>query len=203
MIFRKYKFEKENGTTVLRYCVDEHKAQIFSEDLLLEEEHDLERKLELIRNFLEYTRMRIKPFTEKETLKAFGKVDEQIAEYYKSKFPRGGSRENAGRKQGSTQTKPKSQRTERFTQALTKEENEFLKEVLLYYRTDQEKIQKALIPFIRQIEAKFGDDVEGLEKWRRRMANTNPAMLVYTLEHFALWGIEDLIPIGLKKAKRK
>lgn len=196
------KFDIQKREKGSYYVINEHRAMIFDFEII---DGTLEEKLKLVDEFLESTHARVstKPYTKKEVLLAFAKFDDKVAEYYKKQYPRGGSRENAGRKQGSTQTKPKSQRTERFTQALTKEENEFLKEVLLYYRTDQEKIQKALIPFIRQIEAKFGDDVEGLEKWRRRMANTNPAMLVYTLEHFALWGIEDLIPIGLKKTKRK
>ena len=159
------------------------------------------KKIDAVDEFIE-NQKGLRRFERKEVLKAFAKVDKAVAEYYKKEYPKGGKRENSGRKYGSYQDGKKSERTERFTQAITKKENEFLKEVLTYYRTDQEKIQKALQPFIKQIEAKFGDNIEALEKWRKRMANTNPAMLIYTLEHFALWGVEDLIPIGLKQNKK-
>lgn len=51
----------------------------------------------------------------------------------------GGRRNNAGRKVGSLQKTPKTDRTERFTMAITKEEKEFLIKSLETFRKKHKK----------------------------------------------------------------
>ena len=72
--------------------------------------------------------------SEKEILKTWAKTDSQIKEYYKTLDKRGGSRQGSGRKVGSKNTTPKAERTERFTNAITKEEKEYLGICLEWYR---------------------------------------------------------------------
>lgn len=72
-----------------------------------------------------------------EDIKNYSKADEKSnAEVY-AKYgikAYGGRRNNAGRKVGSLQKTPKTDRTERFTMAITKEEKEFLIKSLKEYR---------------------------------------------------------------------
>ena len=64
----------------------------------------------------------------------WGKIDAQIQEYYKTLDQRGGIRQGSGRKVGTKNTTPKTERTERFTQAITKQEKEFLTQQLKEFR---------------------------------------------------------------------
>lgn len=70
-------------------------------------------------------------------IKNYSKIDKKSnAEVY-AKYcikAHGGRRNNAGRKVGSLQKTPKTDRTERFTMAITKEEKEFLIKTLEEYR---------------------------------------------------------------------
>lgn len=77
-----------------------------------------------------------------EDIKNYSKVEEKSnAEVY-AKYgikAYGGRRNNAGRKVGSLQKTPKTDRTERFTMAITKEEKEFLIKSLETFRKKHKK----------------------------------------------------------------
>lgn len=123
-----YKREREHG---FYYVVEEHRANVF--DFKIEKE-TFEEKLVFVEEFLQSPHARFTHITKKEILLAFAKIDNEVAEYYRQLYPRGGSRKNAGRKQGSIQKAPKSDRTERFTLAITQQEKEFLIKQLELYR---------------------------------------------------------------------
>ena len=70
-------------------------------------------------------------------LKAYAKIDERFATHYKQMFPRGGNR-GGGRKKGSLQTTPKSERTKRFNRNITHKELEYLNKCLEDFRSSCE-----------------------------------------------------------------
>jgi hypothetical protein len=75
-------------------------------------------------------------------IKSYSKIDEKTNAEVFAKWgikAHGGSRNNAGRKVGSLQKTPKTDRTERFTMAITKEEKEFLIQSLKEYRKKHNK----------------------------------------------------------------
>jgi len=129
--------ENADGNKVLRVGFYEHKACIYSFDISLDEcSADLQTAKEKgIKEFL--SSFEGKKFTQKEVLKAYSLVDDYFKDKFKELFPRGGSRKNAGRKQGSFQKTPKSDKTERFTMAITQEEKEFLVKQLERFRANR------------------------------------------------------------------
>ncbi len=125
------KFENDNGEKRIQILFEHHRTVIFSSEIGEQEENNLDIKLKVIDDYLNT----IDPiYTKKEILKTWAKIDEQMRLVYKKLDNRGGSREGAGRKAGSKKTTPKSDRTERFTMAITAEEKEFLIEQLERYR---------------------------------------------------------------------
>jgi len=129
----------------------------------------------------------------KEIIREWSKVDPRFEEIYKDLYPRGGSRKNAGRPQGS-----KTNKTERLNQTISKEEKELLSEVLNNCRKaeekSQEEIKAALAPIFRRIDESFGDDEAGREKWRKKVGNINPMFFPQLLEYIVLFGIDKLLP---------
>ena len=125
----KFRIYEADGYTY--YCIDEHRAEIFRYNIGY---GGLSDKLNLVDEFLKTEHAKFKKYTQKDVLKDFSKTDKQIANYYKTLYPRGGSRKNAGRKVGSYQAGIKSGRTERFTKAITQEEKEFLTRQLAKFR---------------------------------------------------------------------
>ena len=126
------KFDKhifENGELV--YYVSEHRAIVF--DYKMPDE-TLETKLKFVDEFLKSEHAKFKKYEKKKVLLDFGKFDAEISEYYKKLYPKGGFRENSGRKTGWVKTAPKSDRTARFTMAITEEEKLFLIDALERYR---------------------------------------------------------------------
>lgn len=130
------KIEIEQIGNQYRYSVLEHRAIQFHRHY---DDATLKSKLKFVEEFLSDMHAKIKNYTRKDVLKDFAKTDEAIAEQYKREFPKGGYRKNAGRKVGSYSNGTKSNRTEQFTMAITKEEKEFLKRQLLKFRNNQIK----------------------------------------------------------------
>lgn len=194
------KYETETGKKFLRINFDVHRATIYHEDIELEHARCAalriaKAKEQVIENFLNSFQGR--DYTKKEVLKAYAKVDSYFKDVYKEQFPHGGSRSGVGRKKGST-----TERTERFTQAITPEEKAFLSEKLLEFRRDKNHLWDELAPYLRAIEEKFGKDTEARDKWRKDMMKTNPAYLPYILEEFRCFGIDHVVPKYLKGVKR-
>lgn len=125
------KIEKQQREDGLYYFVCEHRAVVYTHKM---EDETLEEKLKFVDEFLNDIHATYKKYTQKDVLLAFSKSDDEIKEHYKTLYPKGGTRKNAGRKQGSLQKKPKTDRTERFTMAITEEEKSFLTNQLLEYR---------------------------------------------------------------------
>lgn len=124
-------FQDVNGQQKIKIMFEHHKSVIFSSEIDDINKNDLATKLNLIEEYLQT----VNPiYTRKEILKTWGKIDAQIQEYYKTLDQRGGSRQGSGRKAGSKNTTPKTERTERFTQAITKQEKEFLTQQLKEFR---------------------------------------------------------------------
>lgn len=96
------------------------------------------KKIEAVDEFIA-NQKELRRFERKEVLKAFAKVDKAVAEYYKKEYPKGGKRANSGRKYGSYQDGKKSERTERFTQAITLREKVYLLQKLKEFRQQEEK----------------------------------------------------------------
>lgn len=189
----------ESGEKFIRITFTEHRAEIFRKDIPIKHERCAalrfaQAKEQAIEEFLET--FNGEKYTKKEVIKAWAKKDEYFKDVFKQLYPHGGRRSGGGRKTG---TKKFSDKTERLNQSITKEEKEFLTKVLQDFRQDEEQVKKALAPYIRQIESRFGDDVEGLKKWQERMSKMNPAMLVYMLEYFAVFGVDSVVPIGIRK----
>jgi len=130
------KIEIEQINNQYRYSVLEHRAIQFHRHY---DDTNFETKLKFVEEFLDSTHAKFKQYTRREVLKDFAKTDEAIAEQYKREFPKGGYRKNAGRKIGSYSNGTRSNRTEQFTMAITKEEKEFLKRQLLKFRNNQIK----------------------------------------------------------------
>lgn len=127
-----FEFTNDYGRSRVKVEFYEHKCCFFTSELDSTKKNVLSAKLNILE---EYNKR--KGFTKikrKEVLKAWAKVDEQIAEYYKKEYPHGGARANGGRPKGSIKTTPKTERTERFTNAITKEEKEYLSFCLEWYR---------------------------------------------------------------------
>lgn len=92
---------------------------------------------------------------QKEIIKAWSKVEPRFIEVYKELYPRGGSRKNAGRPQGS-----KTDKTERLELAITKEEKKYLIECLESFRrqklfieqcpNEARKINPQLLPYVAE-----------------------------------------------------
>ena len=125
-------FTNDYGRSRVRVEFYEHKCCFFTSELDSTKKNVLSAKLNILE---EYNRRNgFTKIERKEVLKAWAKVDEQIAEYYKKEYPHGGARANGGRPKGSIKTTPKTERTERFTQAITKQEKEFLTQQLKEFR---------------------------------------------------------------------
>ena len=124
-------FQDVNGQQKIKIMFEHHKSVIFSSEIDDINKNDLATKLNIINEYLQT----VNPiYTRKEILKTWGKIDAQIQEYYKTLDQRGGSRQGSGRKVGTKNTTPKTERTERFTQAITKQEKEFLMQQLKEFR---------------------------------------------------------------------
>ena len=127
-----FEFTNDYGRSRVRVEFSEHKRCFFTSELDSTKKNVLSAKLNILE---EYNQKICFPKIErKEVLKAWAKIDEQIAEYYKKEYPHGGARANGGRPKGSIKTTPKTERTERFTQAITKQEKEFLTQQLKEFR---------------------------------------------------------------------
>lgn len=124
-------FQDVNGRQKIKIMFEHHKSVIFSSEFEDINKNDLATKLNIIDEYLQTPNP---IYTRKEILKTWGKIDTQVQEYYKTLDQRGGSRQGSGRKAGSKNTTPKTERTERFTQAITKQEKEFLTQQLKEFR---------------------------------------------------------------------
>ena len=124
-------FQDVNGQQKIKIMFEHHKSVIFSSEIDDINKNDLATKLNLIDEYLQTPNP---IYTRKEILKTWGKIDTQVQEYYKTLDQRGGSRQGSGRKVGTKNTTPKTERTERFTQAITKQEKEFLTQQLKEFR---------------------------------------------------------------------
>lgn len=129
MQFRKHQTEEH-----LYYCVDEHRAEVFRFAM---DDETFENKLKFVDEFLKSVHAKFKKYTKKRVLLDFSKSDDEIKKYYKSLDNRGGRREGSGRKVGSYANGVKSDRTEQFTMAISKEEKAFLIKQLLEYRQNK------------------------------------------------------------------
>lgn len=125
-------FTNDYGRSRVRVEFYEHKCCFFTSELDSTKKNVLSAKLNILEEYNQ--RIGFTKIERKEVLKAWAKVDEQIAEYYKKEYPHGGARANGGRPKGSIKTTPKTERTERFTNAITKEEKEYLSFCLEWYR---------------------------------------------------------------------
>ena len=131
MIIDIKEFTNDNGRNRVMIMFNHHKTAIFTTEIDATKKNVLATKLKVIEEYLQT----FNPiYTEKEILKTWAKTDSQIKEYYKTLDKRGGSRQGSGRKVGSKNTTPKTERTERFTNAITKEEKEYLGICLEWYR---------------------------------------------------------------------
>lgn len=172
------KYTHEDGK--IYYTIDEHRAEIFRFNVAVE---NLETKLKLVDEFLKTTHAKFKNFTRKEVLLAFAKFDDEVAEYYKKQYPKGGSRKNAGRKQGSLQKAPKSERTERFTMAITQREKLYLIKQLEQYRKrhaiidndgDLNKETESYIETYKKPRKKVQTLDEALKEYKQKTKKPNP-----------------------------
>lgn len=127
-----FEFTNDYGRSRVRVEFYEHKCCFFTSELDSTKKNVLSAKLNILEEYNK--RNGFTKIERKEVLKAWAKVDEQIAEYYKKEYPHGGARANGGRPKGSIKTTPKTARTERFTNAITKEEKEYLSFCLEWYR---------------------------------------------------------------------
>lgn len=127
-----FEFTNNYGRSRVRVEFYEHKCCFFTSELDSTKKNVLSAKLNILEEYNK--RNGFTKIERKEVLKAWAKVDEQIAEYYKKEYPHGGARANGGRPKGSIKTTPKTERTERFTQAITKQEKEFLTQQLKEFR---------------------------------------------------------------------
>lgn len=125
-------FTNDYGRSRVRVEFYEHKCCFFTSELDSTKKNVLSAKLNILEEYNK--RNGFTKIERKEVLKAWAKVDKQIAEYYKKEYPHGGARANGGRPKGSIKTTPKTERTERFTQAITKQEKEFLTQQLKEFR---------------------------------------------------------------------
>lgn len=126
-----FEFENDNGEKRIKIMFEHHRAVIFTSEIGAEEKEHLHAKLKVIDDYL----ATFSPiYTKKEILKTWAKIDEQMKIVYKQLDNRGGSREGSGRKAGSKKTTPKSDRTARFTMAITETEKEYLIDKLKRYR---------------------------------------------------------------------
>ena len=125
------KIEIEQINNQYRYSVLEHRAIQFHRHY---DDTNFETKLKFVEEFLDSTHAKFKQYTRRDVLKDFAKTDEAIAEQYKREFPKGGYRKNAGRKVGSFATGVRSNRTEQFSMAITKEEKQYLTYCLEWFR---------------------------------------------------------------------
>lgn len=131
MIIDIKEFTNDNGRNRVMIMFNHHKSAIFTTEIDATKKNVLATKLKVVEEYLQT----FNPiYTEKEILKTWAKTDPQIKEYYKTLDKRGGSRQGSGRKAGSKNTTPKTERTERFTNAITKEEKEYLGICLEWYR---------------------------------------------------------------------
>ena len=127
-----FEFTNDYGRSRVRVEFYEHKCCFFTSELDSTKKNVLSAKLNILEEYNQ--KIGFAKIERKEVLKAWAKVDEQIAEYYKKEYPHGGARANGGRPKGSIKTTPKTERTERFTQAITKQEKEFLTQQLKEFR---------------------------------------------------------------------
>lgn len=189
------KIEKQQREDGLYYFVSEHRAYVFTYKM---EDETLKQKLKFVDEFLNDVHATYKKYTQKDVLLAFSKSDDEIKEHYKTLYPKGGIRKNAGRKQGSVQKKPKTDRTERFTMAITPSEKKILTQTIENCRKTKEKseeeIKNALAPIFQRIDESFGNDEAGRKKWRKNFNNINPALFPQLLEYILLFGIDKLLP---------
>lgn len=134
------KYENDKGEKRIKIMFEHHRTVIFTSEIDEKEENHLHAKLKIVDEYLNT----FDPiYTKKEILKTWAKIDEQIKVIYKQNFDnRGGSREGSGRKAGSKKTTPKSDRTARFTMAITESEKEYLIDQLERYRRRHALIDK-------------------------------------------------------------
>lgn len=124
-------YTNENGRNRIMIMFTHHRATIFTSEIDSTKKNVLAAKLKIIDEYLQT----FSPiYTKKEIVKTWAKIDEQFKDYFKTFDKRGGVREGAGRKIGSKKTTPKSERTKRFTQAITTDEKEYLSFCLEWYR---------------------------------------------------------------------
>jgi len=96
---------------------------------------------EVLDNIRAYELRRKFSISEISNVKNFSKIEEKSNAEVFEKYgiiAHGGSRNNAGRKIGSLKKTPKTDRTERFTMAITKDEKEFLIKSLEEYRSKKD-----------------------------------------------------------------
>ena len=96
---------------------------------------------EVLDNIRTYELRRKFSISEISNVKKFSKIEEKSNAEVFEKYgiiAHGGSRNNAGRKVGSLKKTPKTDRTERFTMAITKDEKEFLIKSLEEYRSKKD-----------------------------------------------------------------
>lgn len=127
-----FEFINDNGRKRVRIEFSEHKRCFFSSEIDATKKNVLSAKINVLEEYNQ--KIGFTKIERKEVLNAWAKVDKQIAEYYKKEYPHGGARANGGRPKGSIKTTPKTERTERFTQAITKQEKEFLTQQLKEFR---------------------------------------------------------------------
>lgn len=136
------KMEHDNGEKYVLITFEHHRAEIFRAEIPIKHERCAalrfaKAKEKVIDEFLET--FHGQKYTKKEILKAWAETDNYFKDVFKQLYPKGGSRKNAGRKQGSLQKTPKSERTERFTMAITKKEKSFLLQCLETFRNSDDK----------------------------------------------------------------
>ena len=132
MQVRYFEFTNDYGRNRVRIEFYEHKCCFFTSELNSTKKNVLSAKLNVLEEYNQ--KIGFTKISRKEVLKAWAKIDEQIAKLYKTEYPHGGARVNGGRPKGSIKTTPKTERTERFTQAITKKEKEFLTQQLKEFR---------------------------------------------------------------------
>lgn len=131
-----YEYTNDKEQECIKIEFVHNRAVIFSSEIYATEKNILATKLKVIDVYLQTSNPR---YTQKEVLKEWAKIDEQMKEYYKTFDNRGGVRKGAGRKIGSLQKTPKSRKTEYLGLCLTPEEKEYLKKCLEEYRNNLSK----------------------------------------------------------------
>ena len=136
----KVQFKKDNNILTIEIVV--HRVIVRTYHIMCNSEaSEIRQVLRFIREESELGRLYFKG-KHKELLKACAEADKRYEPYYKDLYSRGGYRKNAGRKIGSLQSGAKSERTARFTMAITEEEKEYLTKTLMEYRAKKQDTKK-------------------------------------------------------------